>query len=78
MKEKEEPLPEQWEGRLQAGKGICGLRQDEGSWEVAALHVLSLFVCLLREQNCRSFLVCFIKVLLQHFILLPYSVGSVS
>lgn len=37
MKEKEESSPEQWEGRWQAGKGVCGLGRDGGSWEMAVL-----------------------------------------
>lgn len=58
MKEKEEPSPEQWEGRLQAGRGVCGLGRDGGSWEVAMrglLHVLPLLVSLLSQQNCLGF-----------------------
>lgn len=86
MKEKEEPLPGQWAGRLQAGKGLCGLGKDGGSWEVAMLSLTqrrrrSCCVCclcsFLRQQNCLGFLIGSTKVLLQHFTPL-FSLSSFS
>lgn len=71
-----------WEGSLWFGEGwreLGGGHALPGMEETRKLlHVLPLLVSLLRQQNCPGFLVCSIKVLLQHFISLPRSVSPVS
>ena len=71
-----------WEGSLWFGEGW---RELGGSHALPIteemrelLRVLPLLISLLRQQNCPGFLVCSIKVLLQHFISLPCSVSPVS
>lgn len=52
MKRKEDPLPGQWAGRLQAGKGFCGLDSNGGSWEMVMLSLI--------QRRRRSCCVCFL------------------